>query len=478
VIPADLEELPKYKALSYVWGDATSTRNIYIEGKPYPVTKNCYAALVCLRHQTTPVTLWIDAICINQGDLAERNQQVNMMIDIYSEAEETLIWMGLNNTPWYEVSSLEKLRYVEKLVINTISALTSSSDLNDSKARYKAILFEPAEPDLLMAWKALIAIFRHTWWTRLWVHQELVAAQKANIVVGLNSFAWESFMPLLKILVASDWKHSAADLAALPKLQSVAFGYDNVMNSCGSKSFPYRDLARDIERLRLARNQLRKLDIASGKISRDNPEILDVDARETLESLYRTRRYQCADPRDHVFALRGLLNDGDILAGADYTTSTKEVYARFACRFISIYQSTNILRLAGLTWRCFNSSDDLSACPSWIPYLGTIDDFELLDKISRLLWNFDPHNCLAAAKDLGRARENMFGENDEQLSIFGYPVDILDILQPFFMEVGKISFEDFTRSVWRELIPNLPLSYPTGCDPNTLFFGFSLAIKI
>jgi hypothetical protein len=159
------------------------------------------------------------------------------------------------------------------------------------------------------------------------------------------------------------------------------------------------------------------------------------------------------------------LTDGEILAEADYTTATKAIYARFTRRFISIYQSTNILRLAGLTWRGFNSADDLVAGPSWIPYLGTIDDFNLLGKVSKPLWYFDKSNYLAAAKGLGRARENKVAENDEQLSIYGYPVDVLDILQPFFVGVVNMSFEDFTRSVWRELTPNLPLSYPTGCDP-------------
>ena len=28
LIPSDLKELPNYKALSYVWGDTSSTRNI------------------------------------------------------------------------------------------------------------------------------------------------------------------------------------------------------------------------------------------------------------------------------------------------------------------------------------------------------------------------------------------------------------------------------------------------------------------
>jgi hypothetical protein len=421
------------------------------------------------------MTLWIDAICINQRDLVERNQQVNMMIEIYSEAEETLIWMGLNNAPWNEVSSLEKLRHVEKLVVNTIIDLTNSSDLKDSTARiarFNSILIEPAESDLLMVWRALIAIFRHTWWTRLWVHQELVAAQKATVVVGLHAFAWESFLPLLRVLSrANGWDYSAADLIALPKLRSVAIGYYNLLKSCGYQSLASRYLARDNEHLRLVRNQQRNLDIASGKISRDDPEMLDLDAREAIESLYWTRRYHCADPRDHVFALRGLLTDGEILAEADYTISTKELYARFARRFIGIYKSTNILRLAGLTWRGLSSSDDLGACPSWIPYLGTIDDFELIDKVLTPLWTFGMSDYLAAAKDLGRARKSTVGENDEQLSVHGYPVDVLDIMQPFFMEIVDMPFEDFTRSVWRELIPTLPLSYPTGCDPKHALLG-------
>jgi hypothetical protein len=108
------------------------------------------------------MTLWIDAICINQGDPEEKNQQLNIIVDIYAEAEEALIWMGFNNTLWTEVSCLEKLRYVKKLVITTIIDLTSLSDIKDSKARYNTILIKPARSDVLLVWGALVEIFRHT----------------------------------------------------------------------------------------------------------------------------------------------------------------------------------------------------------------------------------------------------------------------------------------------------------------------------
>ncbi|KAE9373784.1 hypothetical protein N431DRAFT_407479 [Stipitochalara longipes BDJ] len=315
LVPSDLEELPNYKALSYVWGDATATRNIYIEGKPYPVTKNCYTALVCLRHQTTQITLWIDAICINQRDPEEKNQQLSIMIDIYAEAEETLIWMGFNNTPWKEVSSLDRLRYIEKLVVTTIIGLTSSSDTKDSKARYNAILIEPAEPDILLVWGALIAIFSHTWWTRLWVHQELVAAQKATVVVGLHAFAWDLFLPLLKVLGGSGWEYSAADLVASPKLRTVAVGYCRLVQSSGYQGLATRSLARNQEEFRLSIVQQRNLEKMLSKPTWSST--IAIDLKITIETMTAGRKFlrtnrgfmglapQVAEVGDEVWVILG-----------------------------------------------------------------------------------------------------------------------------------------------------------------------------
>ncbi|KAL4906347.1 heterokaryon incompatibility protein-domain-containing protein [Aspergillus multicolor] len=38
--------------------------------------------------------IWIDAVCINQGDIAKRNAQVAMMSRIYSQAACVLVWLG------------------------------------------------------------------------------------------------------------------------------------------------------------------------------------------------------------------------------------------------------------------------------------------------------------------------------------------------------------------------------------------------
>ena len=63
-----------YEALSYMWGPEDSCRTISINGKPFRVRKSLLTALFHLRYETEVRTLRIDAICINQDDVNERNR--------------------------------------------------------------------------------------------------------------------------------------------------------------------------------------------------------------------------------------------------------------------------------------------------------------------------------------------------------------------------------------------------------------------
>lgn len=67
------------------------------------VTPNLSAALDRLRLDTETRMLWVDALCINQVDNTERSQQVAQMGKIYSDARETIAWLGRGTTgswPW------------------------------------------------------------------------------------------------------------------------------------------------------------------------------------------------------------------------------------------------------------------------------------------------------------------------------------------------------------------------------------------
>lgn len=92
---ASLELCVPYFALSYTWGAEDDGHMIDIEGHRFLVRKNLWDFLLQTRnrrkwygHETSQdreLLLWIDAVCIDQGNVAERNHQVEMMGNIYKQ---------------------------------------------------------------------------------------------------------------------------------------------------------------------------------------------------------------------------------------------------------------------------------------------------------------------------------------------------------------------------------------------------------
>jgi hypothetical protein len=89
-----LDDHPEYEALSYVWGDPNVILPISIHGTEFGVTTSLESALRYLRLKDNPGRLWIDAICINQSDVLERNHQVKNMKLVYQAASAVLAWLG------------------------------------------------------------------------------------------------------------------------------------------------------------------------------------------------------------------------------------------------------------------------------------------------------------------------------------------------------------------------------------------------
>jgi hypothetical protein len=100
--------MPHHSALSYEWGrpDAEAyAGSIYVNQCRMNLKVNLAAALMRLwdvslgnssiqMQPRIPPLFWIDAICINQGDVAERSQQVRLMGDIYCNAFSVFAWLG------------------------------------------------------------------------------------------------------------------------------------------------------------------------------------------------------------------------------------------------------------------------------------------------------------------------------------------------------------------------------------------------
>jgi hypothetical protein len=87
-----------YTCLSYVWGEEDSGSFITLNGEDFRVRKNLYHFLqeACLKPRICSKALWIDALCIDQGNNGERTHQVQQMGQIFSSAERVISWLGPN----------------------------------------------------------------------------------------------------------------------------------------------------------------------------------------------------------------------------------------------------------------------------------------------------------------------------------------------------------------------------------------------
>jgi hypothetical protein len=161
-----LQESPVYEALSYAWGDPRVLRSIKLQGLEWYLTTNLEAALRYLRDPVDEKIFWIDAICINQGDSAERTSQVQMMGDIYSQAEHVRVWLGRSAGD-------------SDTAFDVLRALGEGENLLDVQASGQLL----DETHL----RAVSRLCKRPWWQRVWVQQEFVLAQQAFLHCGTKS---------------------------------------------------------------------------------------------------------------------------------------------------------------------------------------------------------------------------------------------------------------------------------------------------
>ncbi|KAF1995299.1 HET-domain-containing protein, partial [Amniculicola lignicola CBS 123094] len=91
----DLDAEPHFTALSYVWGAMVpEPHHVNCGGFRIKITENGHCALRHLRKKLGNFTIWVDALCINQADVAEKSHQVPLMADIYSKAASVFVWLG------------------------------------------------------------------------------------------------------------------------------------------------------------------------------------------------------------------------------------------------------------------------------------------------------------------------------------------------------------------------------------------------
>jgi hypothetical protein len=304
--PVSFASKPAYKALSYTWGTDSNTHTIECNGKLLPVRANLYSALQRFREKSQVCTIWVDAICIDQDNIPERNQQVQNMRRVYASASEAVIWLGDEIKTDSEAFSF--INAFEEALKNKrgFDWGNPQSFFGLHGVNYKTL------------WKSLGVLLQRPWFGRIWIIQEVVMASNARVFCGSQTCSWESMSRMVRFIR----QHAFHPMLGTP---------------LGMNTVPVMSNLKG----RLRQNRMAGLDY--------------------LWLLRGTRLFLSTDPRDRFFALHGFLsNDNTDGIQIDYKLSCEQVYQSWAMQSIN----KGSLKLLSLAERGPNSELDL---PSWVP---------------------------------------------------------------------------------------------------------------
>ncbi|KAL5316202.1 hypothetical protein ACEPPN_015247 [Leptodophora sp. 'Broadleaf-Isolate-01'] len=276
----------KYEALSYCWGSIHNPIAILLDNREFYVTRNLHEALCQFRLQDKPRTLWIDAICINQQSIPERNSQVLLMRTIYIRSSTTLIWIGpafKDSDKMMDFISLEDKRLLDPTI--------DGGDEAWAAARYARAMEDPL---LKPVWVALLKLCQQPYWFRMWIVQEAVFGTAPQICVGSKSASF--FGGLTRVL---------SSLSAERELEALGMPPNDIWDKL------------------LADNKPQQIGFDKKKI--DQPK----DLRWLVATLIRYRSSLATDPRDKIISLLGFLDE----SGARYDQFVTVDYSRPVLNF-------------------------------------------------------------------------------------------------------------------------------------------------
>ena len=184
------EPIPEYEALSWCWGDESDRapveirireKNEYGHWQSYrmEIAWTLATALQALRYAGTDRRLWVDAICINQGNVDERNRQVQMMAQIYNNASQVCIWLG---------SATKESEQALTFIRDNVIKLWKFDDLC-------------AKQESSKDWNVFLGLMNRPWFSRRWVVQEIALARKAKIYCGSDNIDWQDFADAVSLFV-------------------------------------------------------------------------------------------------------------------------------------------------------------------------------------------------------------------------------------------------------------------------------------
>ncbi|CAM1511895.1 Fc.00g094080.m01.CDS01 [Cosmosporella sp. VM-42] len=434
---------PRYRALSYTWGPPKDGHaryhksdkiTIVLDGEEHDVTPNLFDAIMQMSKSYDNSYFWIDALCINQGDLKERQLHVAIMDRIYRNAEEVTVWLGKA-----ENDSQDVLELVEKVARKDESFFHAFGHSASPRQLCEYGLPDTSDP----IWSRYLDLYECRWFNRGWVIQEVVLGHRALVHLGPFKIPWEDlvagsklFLPerLRKTFFASFRK--TQDIDSLPLGRNV-YRIGLIQEACIQSNF----------------QSLLLVEICTGTHGLDSAEHI------LLHLMRMSRDFECGDLRDKVYSLLGLINYTTKLHNLpplalkpDYSENSTPATVLTAAAAAIIKQSNYLGILAQVSDPSFRKIEGL---PSWVP------DFFRSPNLSmgrRNLFNASSHQ---------RMDKSYFHFQDLSLTVRGTKVGVLQGTQDLkhdnkignILDMLKIASEsvlplgqDRVEVLWRTMI--------------------------
>ncbi|APA09894.1 hypothetical protein SS1G_05862 [Sclerotinia sclerotiorum 1980 UF-70] len=183
----NLEEKPRFDALSYEWGlESSDDPQIYVDNIPFTVRRNLCLFLKRLRTSCQSAqVIYADAICINQQDVEEKGHQVALMSEIYMCAKKVLVRLGEHDRNSEMVFGTSLGDYVETMpeglrVLPCLFPVIIPLHFIRGAKRLGRRMHAGTDPRI-SAWTALLS---RSYWNRTWIVQEFLLARSVVIYCG------------------------------------------------------------------------------------------------------------------------------------------------------------------------------------------------------------------------------------------------------------------------------------------------------
>jgi hypothetical protein len=392
-----VSEKDKYDAISYSWGMDDGSGDAFLltlDDKPFYITQNLWDGLRRIRRCKEPVRIWIDAVCINQNDDAEKSVQVLMMADIYAGAENVHVWLGegedasedklflkvlklmeeraVTFRPWKDLKGRHYHCFVLPLLGKGASrcsgCVTAHDDNTLCEVHVDWLTNKDAHVDWMSKWFVSdpaeghnatkmtnlgIKFFSRRYWKRRWILQELAFAKKQLLY----------------------WGGCVMDVSNLPEywLGCLIAAVEAIV--LGLRSANFHTLGSDYT----------AFDVYS--LEHNDPILSRLPGlsefctpqtdwkRQTLTWRSCLRAFhssECSDPRDMYYALASMIEPR---IRVDYTLTQAEVFVNFAKMMLGLGEWVWVFYCAAHRARAINADQgrNTNTLPSWVPDPRLVD---------------------------------------------------------------------------------------------------------